>query len=204
MPRRPIKRRRPMPRPFRRPGVIRLGGPNNRRVQIPPALLEANQMFRSGQYEEAAKRYILLGEKSAARNLRQAPNLYLQAARSYLFLGELTPAFKYLNQGMTILASEKRWADLYRIGRKSTNLLAEKGYQEQADSLQRWISKTIPTEVIENLKERELQFRKHKQPSLPSICSQCGGIVNPDEVEWSDDQLTAICSYCGSIIDGES
>lgn len=204
MPRRPIRRRRPIARPFSRPGMIRPGGPRNRGIQIPPALLEANQMFRSGQYGEAAERYVLLGEKAAARNLRQAPNLFFQAARSYLFLGELTPAFKYLNQGMTILASKKRWADLYRIGRKSTNLLAEKGYQEQADSLQQWLSKTIPAEVNENLKNRELQFQKDKQPSLPSNCSQCGGIINPDEVEWSDDHSTAICSYCGSIIDGES
>ena len=204
MPRRPIRRRRPLGRPFRRPGMIRPGEPKNRGIQIPPALLEANQMFRSGQYEEAAKRYILLGEKAAARNLRQAPNLFLQAARSYFFLGELTLAIKYLNQGMTILASEKRWVDLYRIGRKSTNLLAEKGYQEQADSLQQWISNTIPTKVIGNLKNHELQLRKLERPSLPSHCSQCGGIINPDEVEWGDDHSTAICSYCGSIINGES
>ena len=204
MPRRPIKRRRPIARPFRRPGMVRPDGPKNRGIQIPPALLEANQMFRSGQYEEAAERYLLLGEKAAERNLRQAPNLFLQVARCYLFLGQLTPAIKHLNQGMTILASEKRWADLYRIGRKSTNLLAEKGYQEQADSLQQWISKTIPTEVNENLKDREQQIRKNKRPSLPTNCSQCGGIINPDEVDWSDDHLTAICLYCGSVITGES
>lgn len=204
MPRRPIRRRRPIGRPFRRPGMVPPAEKRNRGNQIPPALLEANQMFRSGQYKEAAKRYILMGDKAAQRNLRHAPNLYLQAARSYLFLGEATLAIKYLNQGMTILASEKRWANLYHVGRKSTAILIEKGYQEQADSLQQWISKTIPAEVYANLQDHEIQFRKSDHTSLPSNCSQCGGIVNPDEVEWSDDHSTAICSYCGSIIDGES
>ena len=209
MPRRPIGRRprRPFRRPLRGPrGARAIPGirpPASNGRAIPPLLLLANQAFKSGNYEEAAKLYIQLGDKGLERGIRQAPNLHLKAARCYVMLGQTDLAVKLIRQIVVYLAKEERWADLYRAVKNSVHFLSNKEYRTEAQMVQPWAEDFIPVEVFKNLdstiKSREDLLTKL---TLPSHCPSCGGIVDPREVEWVDDS-SVVCDFCGSVVRGE-
>ena len=205
MPRRPIRRRprRPIRRPLVRRGIRGIPPQDSTRGRpVPPALVAANQMFESGQYEKAAKAYLELAERGIAQNIHRAPNLFFQAARCYVILGSIDLAMELIRKTLDYFAKEERWADLYRGIRRSVDFMKENGYNSEAQVIESWGNERIPPSVLDSLektaKQRQLQ---QKNVTLPTHCPSCGGTLNPKEVEWVDEK-SALCDFCGSVVRG--
>ena len=191
-----MRRRRLPRRPIRR-GFIR-GLPSQRPVS--PKLVEANHLFENGEYENAAILFTDLAEKAEAREIPQAPNLYLRSGAAWLKAGDPEKCKEQIRKGLGILVAGQRWRQL----RKLTAITTEKLSTDQQDVLAReirvWVDGQIPDEIKNSefwtQGERKTQFQKVK---LPSNCGNCSAPVNPAEVEWYS-AANPVCSYCGCVL----
>lgn len=205
MPRRPIGRRpgRPLGRLILRRAVRGIQEHGTPRGDIPPALIVAHQLLSSGQYAEAGTAYLDLANRGVEHGIRQAPNLYFQAARCYILADDSIKALEIIRSGFEAFARENRWVDLYRSGLRITNMLNDNHLIREAEIVSGWVKELIPPQVLSRLKSEPA---REPSPSLKSIlpthCPSCGGTVNPKEVEWVDDK-SAMCDYCGSIVRSE-
>jgi hypothetical protein len=169
------------------------------RPQVPPKLKEAHRLFASGEYQKAADLYILLGDKAVERNLPQASNLYFRAFFAFLKIEKDQEAEKLLIKGFSWLKERKKWKRLRRSIDITKNKLIEENKPDYVAFVNEWISENVPSNVQNSTAWTEAPVMPQQKCSLPSNCGNCGGPVNPKEVEWFN-ATTAICSFCGCII----
>ncbi len=187
-PRRPIRRRPGMGLPFRR-------------RPIPPKLVEAHRLFEQGEYAQAAELYIELAEKAQTRGIPQAPNLFLRGAAALLEDGHSEEALEMVKKGLGILVARKNWRQLKKVGTITVGRLKSAGQDELAERIRVWLEEQVPDRIKQSDAWRRVApAARSGRPKLPSTCSQCGGPVNPQEIEWYGDS-TPICSYCGAVLD---
>lgn len=182
--------RRPIGRRPRRPGANA-----NRRLAL------AHRLMNKGQYLQAANLFEELARGAVRFKIPRAPFLFLQAGRGFLFGGQSSKGFAMIRRGLKMLADADRWGELYRVGHRAVEELAEKGYQSESERLQSWLEETLP-EKSEQVVETKSNLQS-KRPILPTNCPKCGGAVDPKAVEWQD-EITAQCLYCGSAIRAET
>ncbi|MCD6356756.1 MAG: hypothetical protein J7L66_05655 [Anaerolineaceae bacterium] len=166
---------------------------------IPPKLREAHQLFASGKFQEAAELYLMLAEKASVRSIPQTPNLYLRAAAALIKAEDYDKAKVILIKGFEWLLKRKKWVQIKKSFDVAIARMRDNNNKELAEFLQAWINKNIPDEVKRSASWIGAGTMRKESLHLPSNCSNCGGPVNPKEVEWYD-ATTAICSYCGCVI----
>lgn len=196
--RRRLPRRRPFlgRRPLRRP---LLGKPLAAKLR--EILTRANRLMAEGQFAEAAAIYERLYQEGAQRGfVGRAADLALQAARAHFAVGDIDAALANAKEGLRLLARGGRPDRIPRVLSKIVARLREKGYNTQADELEREAERIL-SKVGLSLEEAEQQTPRmpEKRGTLPAKCDGCAAPVVPDEVEWHDAQ-TAECLYCGTIL----
>jgi hypothetical protein len=162
------------------------------------ALITANQMFESGNFQEAAERFEAIARAAETRGGPRTPQFYLQAGRARLLAGQTETGLANLKQGLSLYAKRGEWLHLRRAGRRTVNELNERGLTEAAQEINTWLNGAVPADS-QNIPET-IPTRK---PVLPTHCPSCGAALRPDEVEWLDD-ITAECAYCGSPVREDS
>lgn len=192
-------RRRRLPRkPFRR-GPLR-GLPPKRRP-IPPKLKEAHRLFEIGEYEQAAGLYFELAEKAEERGIPQAPNLFLRSGAAWLKAGNLEKTKDMVIKGLGILAARKKWFRLKKSGNIAVEKFKAEGHAELAEEINTWLEEQVPQKIKESdVWQDKITSAKSEKVKLPSNCGNCGGPVNPKEVEWFDAD-NPVCSFCGTVLE---
>jgi tetratricopeptide (TPR) repeat protein len=193
-PRRPFLRRRP---PL--PGASPPGRPLASRLR--KILIRANRLMAEERFAEAAAIYERLYREGEERGFTaRAADLALQAARAYFAAEDVGAALKHAREALRLLVNSGRAGRIPQVLSKMVAALRDKGYDAQADELER------ETERI--LDQMGLSFEEARQQAprvpetrgtLPAKCGGCGAPLVPDEVEWHDAQ-TAECVYCGTIL----
>jgi len=178
-------------RPLRRPHRLR-HHPSSTPAQR--MLQRAHRSMELGEHANAAALFEQLAREAHDRNrLRQAPRLYLQAARGYILAGDLRLADAQLWIGLRILAKQKNWLQLHIIGQRIIHELEEWGHQQLAQNVKIWLSDTLPNKIL------PVQHEQITHGLLPVKCPSCGGAILSDEVDWLDNN-TGECPYCGSAV----
>jgi tetratricopeptide (TPR) repeat protein len=196
-------RRRPFlgRRPFRRPLLPDALTGRPLASKLRRILTRANQLMAEGQFTEAAAIYERLCVEGKERGfIIRAADFALQAARAYFAAGDIDAALAKAKEGLQLLARGGRPERIPRVLSKIVAKLREKGYNIQADELEREAERIL-SEVGLSLEEAEQQAPQmpERRGTLPAKCSGCGAPVIPDEVEWHDAQ-TAECLYCGTVL----
>ncbi len=182
--------RRPLGRRPRRPGVNA-----GRRLN------QAHRLMNEGQYLRAANLFEELARGAVRLKVPRAPFLLMQAGRGFLFGGENSKGFAMIRRGLKMLADAGRWGELYRVGHRAAEELAEKGFEDASARLEAWLEETLPEQSD---RVREIKSRiEPRRPVLPTNCPNCGGTVDSKAIIWMDD-ITAECLYCGGAIRSES
>lgn len=187
--------------PLRRAARIMTHRPLATLADRPRQLLrEANLHMERGNYSRAAEMFENLGRGAEARAIHQrVPFLYLQAARAYLYAGQITLSIPLLRQALKLLADAHRWDAFNRNASLAIEELQHKGYIQQADQLQGWIEQVKQNHPEAASRPVRITQGDTPRPHLPAKCPFCGASLRPDEVEWLDD-TTAECPYCGSSV----
>lgn len=192
-----MRRRRLPRRPFRRGP---LGGLPPKRRPIPPKLKEAHRLFDAGEYEQAAGLYAELAEKAEERGIPQAPNLYLRCGTAWIKVGDLEKTEEMYKKGLGILADRQKWFQLKKSGRITIERLKAEGQKDLAETIETWLEEQVPEKIKESdAWQKKIVDSKLPRAKLPSNCDNCGGPVNPKEVEWFDAN-NPVCSFCGTVL----
>jgi hypothetical protein len=168
---------------------------------IPPKLKEAHRLFEAGEYEKSAELFAELAEKAEARRIQQAPNLYLRSGDAWIKADDVVKAEEMIKKGLGLFVEHRRWMQLKR----SAEATIEKLEVEKQDDLAKKIGEWVEARIPEEIKQQAVNRRKttvEGQVKLPSNCGNCGGPVNPKEVEWYD-AVNPICAFCGSVLSDE-
>lgn len=164
-------------------------------------LKQAHRLMDEGQYEQAAHLFNALAEGAVRRRIPRAPFLFVQAGRATLYGGDKPQGVALIRRGLNMLAGAGRWGDLFRIGHRLAEELDEKGFQDESEKLEEWLSEVLPEKSDQVARVKADMQRQH--PLLPTNCPHCGGILNSTEVTWMDD-VTAECLYCGGAVRAEA
>ena len=156
--------------------------------------MTANQMFESGNYQEAAERFEAIAQAAETRGGPRAPQFYLQAGRARILTGQTEAGLTDLKHGLSLYAKRGEWLHLRRAGRRILAELNEHGLADAAQEVSAWLNGAIPADS-QNIPETS----PARKTVLPTHCPSCGAALRPDEVDWLDD-ITAECAYCGSPV----
>lgn len=160
---------------------------------VPPMLQRANQMMAEGNYQDAANAFKELAQRAEDRFPQRAPFLFMEAGRAAILSGQTKIGVAHLRRGLTILASQERFARMQAFGQRAVDELNAHGLNVEADEIASLLSGNTPKE------SSIAQSAEVKRPILPTHCPSCGAVVRPDDVEWLD-EVTAECDYCGSPV----
>ena len=193
-----MRRRRFPGRPMRRP----IRGLSARRP-VPPKLREANRLYEATEYEKAAELYSEMAQRAEQNGLPQTANLYLRAGISCLKNMDVGQAVKLLKLSFQYCVDHKRWPQLQRVMKVASAELDAAGQQTLKDDLFSWLKTQLSAahHGFPNSPE-EADDSKSRAVQLPVHCPNCGGPVQPLEVEWYDSE-NPICAFCGSILRDE-
>ena len=184
-------RRRPIRRPLRpRRGGMRRGAPQ--------ALIKANQMLESGNYQGAAERFEAIARTAESRGGPRAPQFYLQAGRARILAGDNEAGLVHLKHGLSMLVSRAAWPHLHKAGIRVITELNQHRLTDEANEISEWLKASLPANF-----DAASYAAPAKKSVLPTHCPSCGAAIRPDEVDWLDD-ITAECTYCGSPVREEN
>lgn len=170
------------------------------RRPVPPKLREANQLYTAGDYKKAAGLYDEMAQRAQQNGLTQAANLYLRAGISFLKYGDFPQTQALLQKSFRYCIDRKRWQQLQRVMNVASMELDAAGQTVLKNNLFGWVkaqlSATNPAfpDIIDRA-----DAPSHQVTALPAHCLNCGGPVQPNEVEWYDSE-NPICAFCGSIL----
>lgn len=199
-------RRRPFhrpPHPRRRPG--RCPGLPSVPPRLHQALARANRLMNQGEFAEAARIFGELSERARRNSMPvRSAELALRASRAHFATDDVTAALDWARKGLRRLALAGRVERVSRVLSRILNALRGKGYNGEADRLERDIAQVLQEREVslDEVRQRASQAVEGGGPSpsrtLPARCDGCGAPLVPDVVEWHD-ALTAECIYCGTI-----
>jgi len=194
-------------RPFRRRSLLRRRPP--RRPPLPPrarrALLRANSLLTDGRFAEAADIFERMSEETKQRGMPvRAADLALQASRARFAADDVEGALERIGEALRLLVRGGRAERVPRVLARATDALREKGYDAQADQLEREAAQMLEEAglSLDEVRRRAPHVSDQFAPqrgSLPARCGGCGAPLVPDEVEWHD-AYTAECLYCGTVV----
>jgi hypothetical protein len=167
------------------------------RPNVPPMLRRANQFMANGDYANAESAFYELANRAENKFPQHAPAMYIQAGRAAMLSNQNKKGLAHFRSGLTLLASERRFARLEKIGNIILAELRERGLNAEADEIEGVLKNNLPS--FDTPKQNP---QPKKQILLPTHCPSCGAIINPNEVDWLDD-VTAECEYCGSPLRAE-
>ncbi|NOT05751.1 MAG: hypothetical protein HOP27_14230 [Anaerolineales bacterium] len=159
----------------------------------PPALRRAQEFMAAGNYTQALQIFEQLAHRSEKNFPERTPFLFLQAGRAAILSGQTKIGVAHLRRGLTILASQGRFARMQAFGQRAVDELKARGLNVEAEEIASLLNGNTPKE------KSTVQPASAKRPILPTHCPSCGAAVRPDDVEWLDD-VTAECDYCGSPV----
>jgi len=164
------------------------------------ALVRANSLMTDGQFAEAANIFERLSEKARQHGMFvRAADLALQASRVHFATDDVEAALKWAEQALLLFVRGGRAGRVPLVLSKMTTALRNKGYDAQADRLEREAEQALEEMglSLDEARQRAPQVTE-KRGTLPTQCSGCGAPLIPDEVEWHDVR-TAVCPYCGTV-----
>ncbi len=192
-------------RPLRRIGPAVFPGrrrPFGALRPLPPgpmrALANANQLFASGQFAQAAEQFEMLAQAASASRLPFAPRLFFQAARANWRAGQIPRGMQLLRTGLGILLTAGAIRRLRQMAGSAADELVELGHAPEAEEVRKFLA-GIPVPDIQAVETEFQAPAEPARPILPADCEKCGARIRSDEIEWIDSQ-TAECAYCGSPI----
>jgi tetratricopeptide (TPR) repeat protein len=173
------------------------------RRPVPPKLREANRLYEAAEYEKAAELYSEMAQRAEQNGLPQTANLYLRAGIACLKNADVDQAGKLLKQSIQYCVDHKRWPQLQRVMRAASAELDAAGQDALKDDLFSWAEAQLSAahHVSPNA-SKEDDDSNSRTVQLPVHCPNCGGPVQPIEVEWYDSE-NPICAFCGSILRDE-
>ena len=170
--------------------------PPRRRPRPRQVLARANRLFDQGEFAEAAPIFDRLARGADERGmLNRAGDLYLQAARCHLEMGEAAVAVERGKHALRLFGRAGLFGKIERLMPRMVEALQEQGYQAEAAALRQEVEARLAEAPPGARPARPAMARRE----LPAKCSACGGPVKPDDVTWLDPQ-TAECPYCGSVL----
>jgi len=187
-------------RPFRRLRRPLLRGRRPLPPRVRQALIRANRLMAEGQFAEAGGIFEQLSEEANQRGmLIRAADLALQSSRAYFAASDVDTALEWARQALRLFVRGGRVGRVPLVLSKMTSALRQKGYDAQADQLEREATQALE-EVGLSLDEARQRAPQavERRGSLPARCAGCGAPLVPDEVEWHDAH-TAECPYCGTV-----
>ena len=190
-----MARRRPLRRPplrRRRPMRRLAAGPREAALRM---LRRANHLMETGQYEQAYPLLKQLAEGAERLGMPvRAANLYLQAARARLEMGDAQAAVDLARRAIQLLDRSGQVDRLRRPLPRLVEELERRGHHDQAVALR--------AEITALLGGAEAEAPPPQRGTLPPNCPSCNAPARADEVDWIDDN-SAECVYCGSVIQTE-
>lgn len=177
---------------FRRRGGFRPGHGTFPEIP-PPALRRAQEFMVAGNYKQALQIFEQLAHRSEKNFPERAPFLYMQAGRAAILSGQTKVGIAHLRRGLTLLASQGRFARMQALGQRAMDELKMRGLNSEAEEIANLLTENLPKVPS------TAQPAATKRPLLPTHCPSCGAAIKPDEVDWLD-ELTAECDYCGSPV----
>jgi hypothetical protein len=162
-------------------------------------LQQAHRWLAEGRAREAAVLFEELAGEAAARGFPSAPQLSLQAGRTWLLAGESERGTERLWQGLQGMAQMGQTGRLPGAAARVVADLRARGLSPEADDLEARVRGLLPgySPAQDSAPPVAPATRR-----LPPKCPYCGGSVIPDSVEWVD-AASALCDYCGSVLQGE-
>jgi NAD-dependent SIR2 family protein deacetylase len=151
-------------------------------------------MLAIGNYPAAATAFEALASQAAQDMPGRAPSLFMQAGRARFFMGSTSMGMAHFRRGLGLLTEAGRHIQAYKTGQRIAEELKRRGYERESREISQMVASQLP--AVADLPTQGFE-RPHK--ILPVACSQCGGPLRPDEVEWFDES-TAECPYCASPI----
>jgi len=173
--------------------LLRAGG------LLPPRprmlLNQAHMLEASGQHREAAIQLDQLTALAVEHGMAdRAGNLSLQAGRAYVESGDAKNGLARVEQGLRYLIQAGREHRAENAFSAAVSALRARGMNAEANALE----KAYPN--LHAASQEESEPAPHGR--LPTKCSNCGGPMHPNDIDWIDDQ-TAECPYCGSPVRAE-
>ncbi len=185
--------------------------PPRRRSRPRQMLARAHRLLDQGKFAEAAPIFERLAVGAAERGmLNRAGDLYMQAARCHLEMGNVTRAVEQGKQALRLFGRAGLVGKIQKVVPRMAEALEGKGYKAEAEALRQEVEARLaeappgPRPMPAAPPGRWPPFAGPRRPpmgrrELPAKCSACGAPVKPDDVSWLDPQ-TAECPYCGSVL----
>jgi len=164
-------------------------------------LARANRLMAERQFAEAANIFERLSEGAKRRGmLVRSADLTLQASRARFAADDVEAALEQAREALRLLVRGGRAGRVPRVLSRMTAALREKGYDTQADQLERDAAQALEDMglSLDKVGQRVPQVIE-RCGTLPAHCNGCGAPLVPDEVEWHDGH-TAECLYCSAIV----
>ncbi len=157
-------------------------------------LAQAHRLQATGRPREAALLLAQLAQAMEnAAHPRRSANLHAQAAHAFADGGDdqaaLAHARTALRQFLQFAMAGRAPVFYANISRK----LRAKGMAAAADSLEEEFGPSLGKSA------RRMATGAAPAARLPVKCTQCGGPLRSDEVDWIDAH-SAECPYCGSVV----
>ncbi len=156
-------------------------------------IAQAHRLFEDQRYPEAGAHFEQLGRIAESRGGPRAPRFFLQAGRAWLHAGDPHRGMQALKHGWDLASRMGRQDLLARVGPALISELTGMGLNQESRQVEAWLG-GVPARIAPP------PTQSHP-PALPLKCPSCGASVNPQSVEWLDDQ-TAECYFCGSSLRG--
>jgi len=164
---------------------------------IPVLIQQANRALEADAYEKAAEMFLQLARKNEELAPHRAPFLHIESGRAAILGGQTAQGIARFRSGLTLLASQQRFARLRSLGEGIEAELCERDLETEAQEIEALVESNLPFAASAE------PIAPAKKPLLPTHCPSCGAGMKPYEIEWLGD-LTAKCAYCGSPVRGNS
>jgi hypothetical protein len=161
-------------------------------------LQNAHQLYDRGEYLQAGSIYQELAPVAeASGRRRQAPFLYLQAARCFMRTHQVDEGARLAHHGLEILVEDERWEAIHHVTPQLVEDLEQYELPDYAQKIRQWYAQ------IEARHPKQMATPPSSDGSaalnLPTHCEGCGAPLRPTEVQRLDTH-TVECAYCGSPI----
>jgi hypothetical protein len=157
----------------------------------------AHQLYAQGDYLQAGSIYQELAQGAEASGRRQAPFLYLQAARCCMRTQQVDQGARLAHHGLEILVNDERWEAIHHVTPQLVEDLEQYDMPDYAQKIRQWYAQI---EARHPKQIGNLPPATDSAPlNLPTHCEGCGAPLRPAEVQRLDAH-TVECAYCGSPI----
>jgi tetratricopeptide (TPR) repeat protein len=158
---------------------------------VPPRVIEAERLFRQGNFDAAAAAFEQLAGEAEQRGMPGAAGeMHLQAGRCYLQKNDVAKATEHGKRALALFVEAGQFPKARRLMPQLIAALENKGHKAEAEALRREVEQALAGKL------------PGARAVLPAKCPQCSAPIKPDEVKWLS-ALSAECPYCGAVLKPE-